>query len=71
MGGAVRAAARVKRRSGGLCAGWAGRKNKDAGRCAERAEEARHAWREAVAALDAQQFVFLEERGTTSSLTRL
>jgi transposase len=37
----------------------------------ERDEEARKAWREAVATLDPGQFVFVDESGTTSSLTRL
>jgi transposase len=37
----------------------------------ERDEEARTAWREAVAQLDPQQFVFVDESGTNSSLTRL
>jgi transposase len=37
----------------------------------ERDEEARHAWREAVAALDPEQFVCVDESGTNISLTRL
>jgi transposase len=37
----------------------------------ERDEEARHAWREAVAALDPEQLVFVEESGTNISLTRV
>jgi transposase len=37
----------------------------------ERDEEARHAWREAVAQLDPEQFIFVESRGTNISLTRL
>ena len=37
----------------------------------ERDEEARAAWREAVAQLDPAQFVFVDESGTHTSLTRL
>jgi transposase len=37
----------------------------------ERNEEARRAWREAVAQLDPAQFVFVDESGTHTSLTRL
>jgi hypothetical protein len=37
----------------------------------ERDEEARQAWREAVAALDPAQVVFVDESGTNSALTRL
>lgn len=37
----------------------------------ERDEEARAAWREAVAQLDPEQFVFVDESGTHTSLTRL
>jgi transposase len=37
----------------------------------ERDEEARTAWREAVAPLDPQQFVFVDESGTHIALTRL
>jgi transposase len=37
----------------------------------ERDEEARTAWREAVAHLDPEQFVFVDESGTHTSLTRL
>ncbi len=37
----------------------------------ERDEEARAAWREAVAARDLEQFVFVDESGTHPSLTRL
>jgi transposase len=37
----------------------------------ERDEQARNAWREAAAPLDPQQFVFVDESGTTISLTRL
>jgi len=37
----------------------------------ERDEEARAAWRAAVATRDAQQFVFVDESGTHTSLTRL
>ncbi len=37
----------------------------------ERDEEARTVWREAVAQLDPQQFVFVDASGTHSSLTRL
>jgi transposase len=37
----------------------------------ERDEEARNAWREAVAQLDPGQFVCVDESGTNSSLTRL
>jgi len=36
-----------------------------------RDEQARTAWREAVAQLDPEQFVFVDESGTTISLTRL
>jgi transposase len=36
-----------------------------------RNEEARSAWREAVAQLDPEQFVFVDESGTTISLTRV
>ncbi len=36
----------------------------------ERDEEARAAWREAVARLDPEQFVFVDESGTHTSLTR-
>ena len=36
----------------------------------ERDEEARTTWREAVAALDPEQFVFVDESGTNISLTR-
>jgi transposase len=37
----------------------------------ERDEEARKAWREAVAALDPEQLVFVDESGTNIALTRL
>jgi transposase len=37
----------------------------------ERDEEERTAWREAVATRDARQFVFVDESGTHTSLTRL
>lgn len=37
----------------------------------ERDQEARHAWREAVAQLDPQQLVFVDESGSNISLTRL
>jgi transposase len=37
----------------------------------ERDEEARKAWRAAVAQLDPEQFVLVDESGTNSSLTRL
>ena len=37
----------------------------------ERDEEARHAWREAAAQLDPEQFVFVDESGTNIALTRL
>ena len=37
----------------------------------ERNEEARSAWREAVAQLDPEQFVLVDESGTNISLTRL
>jgi transposase len=37
----------------------------------ERDEEGRKAWREAVASLDPEQFVFIDESGTNISLTRL
>ncbi|HEV8192200.1 MAG TPA: transposase, partial [Ktedonobacterales bacterium] len=37
----------------------------------ERDAEARTTWREAVAALDPEQFVFVDESGTNISLTRL
>jgi transposase len=37
----------------------------------ERDEAARHAWREAVATRDPQQFVFIDETGTHTALTRL
>jgi transposase len=37
----------------------------------ERNEEARRAWREDVATRDAQQFVFVDESGTHTALTRL
>lgn len=37
----------------------------------ERDEQARAAWREAVATRDPQQFVFVDESGTHTSLTRL
>lgn len=37
----------------------------------ERDEEARAAWREEVAARDLEQFVFVDESGTHTSLTRL
>ena len=37
----------------------------------ERDEEARRAWREAVAPLDPEQFVLVDESGTNSSLTRV
>ena len=37
----------------------------------ERDEEARTAWREAVAALDPEQLVFVDESGTNIALTRL
>ena len=37
----------------------------------ERNEAARTAWREAVAQLDPQQFVFVDESGTHTALTRL
>jgi hypothetical protein len=37
----------------------------------ERDEQARHAWREAAAQLDPEQFVFVDESGTNISLTRL
>jgi transposase len=37
----------------------------------ERDEEARTAWREAVATRDAQRFVFVDESGTHTALTRL
>lgn len=37
----------------------------------ERDEEARTAWRKAVAALNPQQFVFVDESGTHTALTRL
>ena len=37
----------------------------------ERDEQARKVWREAVAALDPGQFVFVDESGTNISLTRL
>ncbi|HST87226.1 MAG TPA: hypothetical protein VLJ14_02520 [Ktedonobacterales bacterium] len=37
----------------------------------ERDEEARTAWREAVAQLDPQWFVFVDESGTHIALTRL
>jgi transposase len=37
----------------------------------ERDEEARTAWRQAVAQLDPEQFVFVDESGTHTSLTRL
>ncbi|HEV2458622.1 MAG TPA: transposase [Ktedonobacterales bacterium] len=35
-----------------------------------RDEEARHAWREAIAPLDPEQWVFVDESGTNMSLTR-
>jgi hypothetical protein len=37
----------------------------------ERSEEERTIWREAVALRDAAQFVFVDESGTHTSLTRL
>ena len=37
----------------------------------ERDEEARKAWREAVASLDPEQLVFVDESGTNIALTRL
>ena len=37
----------------------------------ERNEEARAAWRTAVATRDAAQFVFVDESGTHTALTRL
>jgi transposase len=37
----------------------------------ERNEEARKTWREAVAGLDPEQLVFVDESGTNSALTRL
>jgi len=37
----------------------------------ERDEEARSAWREAVARIDPQRFVFVDETGTHTALTRL
>jgi len=37
----------------------------------ERDEEARTAWREAVASLDPERFIFVDESGTNISLTRL
>jgi len=37
----------------------------------ERDEQARHAWREAAAQLDPEQFVFVDESGTNIALTRL
>jgi transposase len=49
--------------------GWTHKK--DGGSRAVRNEEARAAWREAVATHDPAQFVFVDESGTHTSLTRL
>jgi len=61
----------VKQRCGGPSAAWAGRRKQDTGSRAERDEEARSVWREAVAQLDPEQFVLVDESGANIALTRL
>jgi transposase len=59
----------VKRRFGGRSVASAGQKEVLA--ASERDEEARTAWRAAVAHLDPEQLIFVDESGSNSSLTRL
>ncbi len=56
---------------GAPCVAWAGRIKKVPGSRAVRDEQARTAWREAVARLDPAQFVFVDESGAHTSLPRL
>ncbi len=57
----------MRRRCGGRCADSAGQSLA----ASERDEETRSAWREAIAERDPKQFVFVDESGPHTSLTRL
>ena len=70
MGGAVRPAAERGRHVAGDPPPRLDAQKKTLA-ASERDEEARSAWREAVARIDPQRFVFVDETGTHTALTRL